>query len=200
MKSYILSAIILMLSGTVFGGVWTADTSHSLVGFKVKHMMLSNTNGKFNDFSATLTTDDKEKLMAVDTTIQAKSLDTTNEKRDAHLRSVDFFDTEKFPTITFRTKKITAVKKGTFKLVGELTMHGVTKELTFDADMTDAIKDPTGMQRRAFSASTKINRKDWGLSWNKTLDNGGVAVGDTVDVNLDLEFTSGAKAAAPTKS
>jgi len=195
-----LSALAFLVSLPVLAGTWTVDASHSTVGFKVKHMMLSNTAGKFNDYTATMTTDDKNKMTAVESTIQAKSVDTANEKRDAHLKTPDFFDVEKYPTITFKSKKITGGKAGKTKVTGDLTMHGVTKEVTFDGEVTDAIKDPYGNSRRAFSATTSIARKDWGLTWSKNLDNGGAVVGDKVDVNLEMEFTQAPTEAGSKKS
>ena len=197
----ILSVLVFLMTIPTFAATWTADNSHSTVGFKVKHMMLSNTAGKFTDYVATLTTDDKtNKLTGVDSTIQTKSVDTANEKRDTHLKTADFFDVEKFPTIVFKSKKVTAGKAGKAKITGDLTMHGVTKEVTFDGEVTEAIKDPYGNSRRAFTATTSINRKDFGLTWNKTMDNGGVVVGDKVDVSLDMEFTLAKTEAGATKS
>lgn len=184
----------LLLASPVLAGEWNVDPSHSAVNFKIRHMMLSNVNGKFKDYKIALTTDDKDKVTLVDATIDAKSIDTSEQKRDDHLRGKDFFDTEANPNITFKSKKIVPSKeKGAVKIVGELTMHGVTKEVTFNGNVTPAIKDPYGNQRRGLSATAKVNRKDFGIVWNSPMEGGGVVVGDTVDVNLELEFTAAKK-------
>ena len=153
--------------------------------------MVSNVSGTLGGFKGTCTTDDKDeaRLVGCDMTIDANTINTNNEKRDAHLKNPDFFDTAKHPTITFKSKK--AIKKGShWELTGDLTMHGVTKEVTFkNVELTKSLKDLGGVIRRGLSATATINRKDFGITWNKAMDSGGVALGETVDVNVEAEMT-----------
>lgn len=185
----LMQLFLILLAVPAFAGTWNLDNSHSSIRFKVRHLMISNVSGEFKDYKVSLVTDDKDKPTALEATIEAKSINTGNDKRDEHLRNSDFFETEKHPQITFKTKKVTSVKKGNFKVVGDLTIRGVTKEATFDTTLSNAIKDPYGLNRRAVAGKTKINRKDYGISWNKAMDGGGVVVGDTVDVEVELEMT-----------
>ena len=168
---------------------WTIDTAHSNVGFKVRHMMVSNTRGQFDKFEGTIELDDKNLTKSkVSVSIDAASVNTDNQKRDDHLRGPDFFDVEKFPKLTFESTKIKKAGSG-YKVTGKLTIHGVTKTVTLNVDeLTKPIKDPWGGTRRGLTASTKINRKDFGLTWNNVLEAGGVAVGDTVTISLEVEL------------
>jgi len=184
-----VALLVLALALPAFGAEWIADNAHSEVGFRIRHLMISNVKGKFKDYTVTLTTDDKDKLTKVEATIDAKSIDTGNEKRDEHLRSADFFDVEKQKDITFKSTKVTQSGKDKIKITGDLTMHGVTKPVTFDGTITKAMKDPFGGTRRALAAKTKINRKDFGLNWNKAIETGGVVVGDEVNIETEFEFT-----------
>lgn len=183
----LLSALFLLFSGTVFANDYTVDKDHSHAGFKVRHI-ISKLPGEFKEFEGTFSFDPKK----LDTAhgkfiIQTKSISTNNEKRDDHLRSPDFFDAAKYSDLTFESKKMTPAGKNKYKLLGDLTIRGVTKPVTFQVEYMGTAKDPWGNNRAAFSATTKINRKDFGVNWNKTLDNGGLLVGDDVELELNVE-------------
>jgi polyisoprenoid-binding protein YceI len=169
---------------------WKIDGDHSEIGFKVRHMMVSWTRGSFGKFSGTVSYDpENPESLTVDVEIKTKSVDTDNGKRDDHLRSADFFDVLKFPSMTFKSSKATADDDGSIKLVGDLTLHGITKEVTLDVEpMSAVMRDPWGNVKIGTSASVKIDRKDFGLVWNKALDGGGVVVGDEVRISLDIEL------------
>jgi polyisoprenoid-binding protein YceI len=168
---------------------WHFDSAHSGAQFKIKHMMVSNVNGTIRGVSGNAEYDGKNvKAMQVDATLDATTIDTGEPNRDKHLRSDAFFDVEKYPTITFKSKKIIA-DHNKFKVIGDLTMHGVTKEVALDMDKpTDVYKDSKGNEHIGTEAHTTVNRSDFGISWNKTLDQGGVMVGDPVDITLDVEL------------
>jgi polyisoprenoid-binding protein YceI len=164
---------------------WTLDTTHSAAEFAVKHLMISTVKGRFNTFTGSGTTNTDGTLKSAELTIDAASINTNVEARDNHLRSADFFDVAKFPTITFKSTKIE--QKGTdVTITGDLTMHGETKPVTLKGELTAAVTDPWGNQRTALAVTAKINRKDWGLQWNQALEAGGWAVGE--DVKLSVEF------------
>lgn len=169
---------------------WNIDPSHSTAEFSVRHLMITNVKGRFGALSGTVDYDAASPEQAkINVTIDATSIDTRDEKRDAHLKSADFFDIEKFPTITFVSKKVTA-DGDTLHAVGDLTMHGVTKELTLEVEVPSAPgKDPWGNTRIGSSAHAKLNRKDWGLNWNSTLEAGGVLVGEQVKINIEVSLT-----------
>ena len=167
---------------------WEIDPAHSNVQFGVRHMMISTVHGKFTKFTATATGDEKDAAHAgVQASIDVASIDTGDEKRDAHLKTADFFDAEKFPTITFKSTKVEAAGDRRFKLHGDLTMHGVTKPVVLDVEATPEVKGMRGETRAGARATTKINRKDFGISWSKSMDGGGVVVGDEVEVTIDVE-------------
>ena len=167
---------------------WEIDPAHSNVQFGVRHMMISTVHGKFTKFTATATGDEKDAAHAgVQASIDVASIDTGDEKRDAHLKTPDFFDAEKFPTITFKSTKVEAAGDRRFKLHGDLTMHGVTKPVVLDVEATPEVKGMRGETRAGARATTKINRKDFGISWSKSMDGGGVVVGDEVEVTIDVE-------------
>lgn len=178
--------------------VWDLDNAHTSVNFSVRHMMISKVKGTFKTATGTLKVDDKDlSKSSADFTIDAKSIDTGNEKRDEHLRSADFFDTAKFPTITFKSGKVEKKRKS-MKVHGFITMHGQTKPLMLEIDgPTKAIRDPFGLTRSAVSATAKINRKDFGLQWNQALEAGGVAVGEEVDITIEAEFVKKDGATTP---
>jgi polyisoprenoid-binding protein YceI len=180
---------------------WEIDPSHSTVKFKVKHLMVSNVYGSFSDLKGTIDLDEKTPAKtSAEITIGAASVNTENAKRDEHLKSPDFFDVTNHPTITFKTTKVTKDGKKKYKMAGDLTMRGVTKPITFNVDeVTDPVKDFQGGLRRGLSATAKLNRKDWGVSWNKSLDKGGLAVSENVDVTVDLELAE-AKTTTETKT
>jgi len=167
---------------------YVIDPDHSQVIFKVKHMGISTVTGRFDLMEGAYTFDDKDIAnSSVETTIQTASVNTNKQKRDDHLKSPDFFNVDKYPTITFKSKE---VKKGSgddFTIIGDLTINGVTKEVALDAEFGGKAVDPMGNERTAFTAETKINRKDYGLTWNKTLDSGGLVVGDDVKIELEVE-------------
>ncbi|BCW93212.1 MAG: polyisoprenoid-binding protein [Thermoanaerobaculum sp.] len=169
--------------------VWSLDPAHSSVGFSVRHMMVSNVRGEFTQFSVSVTTvADKPETAQVEVSIQAASIDTRIADRDKHLRSADFLDVEKFPTITFVSKKVEPAGNGKFRVTGDLTIKGVSKPVVLEAEVSPVMKDPWGNLRVGVHATTTINRKDFGVSWHKVLDTGEVVVGDDVRVNLDVEL------------
>jgi len=152
-------------------------------------MMISTVRGQFGTFSGKATGDPKAPDKAqIEATVDVASIDTANEKRDGHLKSPDFFDAAKFPTITFKSKKIVAAGAGKAKVTGDLTLHGVTKEVVLEVEgPTDVIKDPMGKTRAGAHATTKINRKDFGIVYDKTMDGGGLMVGNEVEITIDVE-------------
>lgn len=168
---------------------WTIDASHSEVGFAVKHLMIATVRGSFGTVSGTVTFADGDYSQATAAvTIDATSIDTREEKRDAHLRSADFFDVEQFPTLTFKSRRVQAVKADAFELVGDLTIKGITHEVVLDVAVEGFQKDPWGNQKAAFTATTKISRTAFGLTWNAALETGGVLVGDDVKISLDVQL------------
>jgi polyisoprenoid-binding protein YceI len=177
---------------------WNIDTAHTQSAFAVKHMMVSTVRGSFGKTEGTITYDGKDiSSIKADVTIDATTITTNNEKRDTHLKSPDFFDVAKFPTITFKSKSATAAGAGKFKLVGDLTMRGVTKEVTLDVEGPSQPLVAQGRTRIGATATTKVNRQDYGVSWSRSLDGGGVVVSDEVVITLELELV---KAAAPAAS
>ena len=191
MMRRILTLALATLATPALAATWSLDPAHSSVQFSVRHMMVSNVRGEFGKVGGTVTGDEATPTAAAITaTIDAASINTREAKRDEHLKSADFLDVAKFPTITFTSKKIEAAGAGTFKVTGDLTLHGVTKEVVLDvSDLTPPVKDPSGKTRAGATASTKINRKDFGVNWSKTMDNGGVVVGDDIAITVDVEAT-----------
>jgi polyisoprenoid-binding protein YceI len=169
---------------------WNIDPAHTIAEFKVKHMMIANVKGQFSKVSGVLTLDETNLANSrVEATIEAASIGTRDEQRDGHLKSADFFHVEKFPTLNFKSTKISIVRDGELSVEGDLTVRGVTQKVNFQVEgPTPPAKDPGGNIRIAISASTKINRKDFGLTWNATLETGGILVGDDVTITLDAEF------------
>jgi polyisoprenoid-binding protein YceI len=169
---------------------WNIDPAHSVAEFKVKHMMIANVKGQFSKLSGTLFLDEANLANSrVEVSIEAASIHTRDDQRDAHLKSADFLDVEKFPTLTFKSKGISIVRDGELSVEGDLTIRGVTRKVHFAVEgPTPPTKDPWGNTRVAISASTKINRKDFGLTWNAALETGGILVGDEVTITLDVEF------------
>jgi polyisoprenoid-binding protein YceI len=167
------------------------DPAHSSVHFSVRHMMLSNVRGEFGKVSGTVKYDPQNpESSSVEATIDARSINTRDAQRDSHLKSADFLDVEKFPTLTFRSKKVQITSSNGGKVIGDLTLHGVTREVTLNVEgPTQEVKDPWGKQRIGASATAKLNRKDFGLTWNAALETGGVMVGDEVKIEMDLELT-----------
>lgn len=172
------------------------DSAHSSANFKIRHLM-SKVTGGFNDFSGEFSFDEKNpKSFQGQFTIKAASINTNNAKRDEHLRGDDFFAAEKNPTLTFKARELKPAGKGKYKLMGDFTMRGVTKPATFDVEYMGAGKDPWGNDKVGFSAVSKINRKDWGMSFNKVLDTGGVMLGEEVEIDVQVEGNAKASANA----
>jgi polyisoprenoid-binding protein YceI len=183
MKLIKLGMASILTAGALYAGTYNVDASHSNVGFKVKHLMISNVTGKFDKFSGSFEFDEKSgKVTSVDGTVEVASINTDNEKRDGHLKSADFFDAGKYPTITFKVDKIEDEKA-----YGKFTMRGVTKDVEFDIENTATVTDPWGNKRVGVEISGKVNRKDYGVNWNKALEAGGVVVDETVKIIVELE-------------
>ncbi len=188
------SALALALSTFVGGAAhaapWVLDGDHTTVGFAVKHMMVTDVKGTFDKVTGTVEIDDKDPSKSrVDVEIDVASVNTRNAKRDEHLRSADFFDTAKFAKMTFKSTKVEVAKDGSLKITGDLSLHGVTKPVTLSASPLSAeFKDPWGGTHRGTTATAKINRKDFGLTWNAALEKGGVVVGEDVLIELQVEL------------
>jgi polyisoprenoid-binding protein YceI len=166
---------------------WNIDSSHTRTGFSVKHLVISDVKGEFGKTAGKVQIDDADlSKSSVEVTIEVGSVDTRDEKRDNHLKSADFFDAAKFPTITFKSTKVVAGKDGALTVTGNLTMHGVTKPVTLEGSITKAITDPWGLTRRGASFTGKLDRKEWGVSWSKVTDVGAV-VGDEVKLDIQAE-------------
>jgi polyisoprenoid-binding protein YceI len=169
---------------------WNIDAAHSSAEFKVKHMMISHVKGHFAKVTGSLTLDESNLANSrVEALIEAASLETRDPQRDAHLKSADFFDVEKFPTLSFKSTRISLVRDGELAVEGDLTVRGITGKVVFTAEgPTPPAKDPWGNTRVGVSATTKISRKDFGLTWNAALESGGFLVGDEVTITLDVQF------------
>ena len=206
-KSLILSSVLLLQQSSAYAvtsetksksvnatantaNVWKIDPMHTSAHFTVRHMMVSNVRGEFGKISGIINYDGKDlSTSSVSATIDASSINTGEEKRDQHLKSPDFLDVAKYPIITFKSTKVEPESNG-FKITGNLTLHGVTKEVVLQAEsLPAAIKDPYSNLRTGTEATTKINRKDFGLEFDKNLDNGGALVGDDIDITIDVELT-----------
>jgi len=188
----LLAAAVLCLiaPGLLHAAPWEFDGDHTGVHFKVRHLMISSVRGEFEKVSGKIVYDESDVTKSTaDITIDAASVNTRVAKRDADLRSPNFLDVSKYPTIVFKSKRVDKAGNGTVKMTGDLTIHGVTKEVVLAVEgPTPAIKDPGGNIRVGGQASTKINRKDFGLTWNKALETGGVVVGDEVEITIDVEI------------
>jgi polyisoprenoid-binding protein YceI len=196
-----LALALALLPGLALAEVstWTIDPSHAHSSFTVRHLVISNVRGEFGKTTGTVKLDEKDHTKSsVEATIDAKTINTREAKRDEHLRSADFFDVAKYPTITFKSTKVEKKGEGKYAVTGDLTMRGVTRPVVLDVvGPTPEIKDPTGAARRGFAASTEVDRKDFGLVWNKTVEAGPV-VGDKVKIEIEAELVkeTGAKSAA----
>jgi len=181
-----------LLAGWPVGAVaemarWDLDPDHSIIEFRVAHMVVSKTAGRFMDYTGLVEMDaEAQQFKTIEATINTASVNTNHEKRDAHLRNADFFDVEKYPAMTYKMKSYKKAGEG-YQAVGDLTLHGVTKEITLAGTFNGVSKDPWGNTRAGFTAEGKVNRKDFGMVWNKTLDTGGFVVGDDVNIRLDIE-------------
>jgi polyisoprenoid-binding protein YceI len=168
---------------------WIIDAAHTNVGFSIKHLMISTVRGSFTQAQGTVKVDENDPTTAeIDITIATASVTTRDEKRDAHLRSPDFFDAERFPTMTFRSKRVERASGDSFRVIGDLTIRDVTKEVGLDVELLGRVKDPWGNEKAGFEATTKINRSDYGLTWNAALETGGVLVGDEVKISIEAEL------------
>jgi polyisoprenoid-binding protein YceI len=198
-----LAAVVLVAPSLAMAATWVTDPASTRASFTVTHLMVSTVGGQFGKVSATVNIDDNDITRStVEATIDAASINTDNPRRDAHLKSVDFFDVANHPTLTFKSKKVEQVASGKLKVTGDLTMRGVTKEVVLDVTGPSAEqKDPNkpGTVRRSASATTRINRKDFGLNWNRALEAGGVAVSEEVNITLELALVRDTPAPAAAK-
>jgi len=178
------------MSDTTTAVTYIIDPSHSTAGFKVRHLMVTNVRGEFSGVTGTVVFDPANPANSkVEATIDATTLNTRDEQRDAHLKSADFFDVEKYPTITFVSKKVEALGGAEYRVTGDLTLHGVTRKVTLDVEGPHPeVRDPWGNVKTGAAASTKVNRRDFGLVWNVALETGGVLVGDDVTLQVELEM------------
>lgn len=169
---------------------WKIDPAHSSAEFKVKHMMISNVKGSFSGITGTLVEDTTDpSKSSIDALIDVNTLSTGDPQRDAHLKSAEFFEVDTYPHMTFKSTSVTKEGEGEYKVTGDLTVHGITKPVTFDVEGPSAPgKDPYGNTRIGLEATTKINRKDFGLSWNAALETGGILIGEDVTLTLDVQF------------
>ena len=189
------AAAVILVAATAFQAsaattTWKIDPAHTAAQFAVKHLMISTVRGEFKGVTGTVIWDDQDATKStVDVTIDAKTVNTGEDARDKDLKSEKFFEVEKFPTMTFKSKRVEAAGAGKLKVTGDLTIHGVTKEVVLNVEgPTAAVKDPWGNTRVAASATTQVNRQDFGVKWNANMDGGGVVVGDTVNITIDMEM------------
>jgi polyisoprenoid-binding protein YceI len=187
-----LGALILLLAGPALADTttWQIDPDHTSAQFAIRHLMVSTVRGTMGRVTGTVTIDDGDPTKsAVTASVDAKGIDTRNQKRDDHLRSPDFFDVAKYPSLTFTSKKVEKAADGTYKVTGDLTLRDVTKEIVLAVEGSPTpMRDPSGNTKLGGSATTRINRKDFGLNWSKSLDGGGLVVGDDVDITIDIEL------------
>jgi polyisoprenoid-binding protein YceI len=189
--SRVLVALVVVIAVPLAASAntWQIDPVHSTVGFTVRHMTISSVRGQFDKVAGTITADGNDPTTAViEATIDTASIDTRSADRDSDLKSPNFLDVAKYPTMTFKSKKVEAAGPGKYNVVGELTLHGVTKEVTLAVEVADApIKDPWGNTRAGAFATATISRKDFGLMWNKMIEAGGAVIGDAVSVEINVE-------------
>jgi polyisoprenoid-binding protein YceI len=172
---------------------WTLDTAHSGIAFSVRHMVVAKVRGRFASWSGKVELDEADLTRSqLDVEIDARSIDTGNAQRDEHLRSADFLDVEQFPTLRFVSRKIENVAADRFQVIGDLTLHGVTREVTLAVERGGQAKDPWGNRRAGFSATASLSRSDFGLLWNQALETGGVLVADRIDIELDVQAVQSA--------
>ena len=187
-KTAITLALAVLLPVLAHADTWSIDPAHTNVEFTVRHMMISNVKGQFQKTAGTITVNGSDAASAqIDATIDASSVDTRVERRDMHLKSPDFLDVAKYPTITFKSTKVEADGPNKWKVTGDLTLHGVTKPVVLDVESSGAPVSMGGKTHAGAAATTKIKRSDFGLTWNKTLETGGMVVGDEVAISIDVE-------------
>ncbi len=188
-RAVAFASIVVMLSSVAYADTWDIDKAHSTVGFSVRHLVITKVLGEFNEFAGQVEFDGKNvESGSVSITIQMTSIDTDNQKRDNHLKGPDFFNAEEYPEMTFKSKKVIKGNDASFKIIGDLTMKGVSKEVALDAEFNGSLTDPWGNTRAGFSATTTINRQDFDMKWNKALEAGGLMVGNEVTIILELEL------------
>jgi polyisoprenoid-binding protein YceI len=176
---------------------WNIDAAHSGITFSIRHMVIAKVRGRFTKYSGAVQLDDGDLgRSSVDVTIDAASIDTSVAQRDEHLRSADFLDVAKYPELRFRSKRVEAIDADRFRVIGDLTIRDVTREVVLEAELGGRAKDPWGNTRIGFAAKTTIDRKAFGLTWNQALETGGVLVGDRVDIELDVQAVSSAASVA----
>jgi polyisoprenoid-binding protein YceI len=187
-RRLIAVALLLGLAATAQADTYRIDPTHSSIGFSVRHLAISKVTGNFNDFSGSIQYNPRDtSLWAAEVVIRTESIDTRDPGRDNHLRSDDFLNAVEYPNLVFKSTKVKPGKKGTFELIGDLTIRDVTKPVTLTVEMLGTAVDPNGAQRIGFSATTTINRLDYGVKWNKILETGGLVVGQDIDITIDIE-------------
>jgi polyisoprenoid-binding protein YceI len=186
----LIAALVLIIPGFSVAATWQIDPDHSSIQFKIRHLTVSNVKGDFSKAKGVVTIDDKDiGELKVELVIDASSVNTSHAKRDDHLRGADFFDVVKYPTLTFVSKRVIKTDANRLKVIGDLTIRGVTREITVDVEgPTAEVKDPGGNFRRGATGTTRINRKDFGMAWNRVLDTGGLVVSDEVDIYVEVEL------------
>jgi polyisoprenoid-binding protein YceI len=192
LKNLILPALVLAIGvltiNPAVADTYTLDAAHSSVGFQIKHLAIAKVNGSFADFTGSFTYEKgKPETWSVEADIQVKSVNTGNNDRDDHLRNADFFDVEQYPVMTFKSTGVKMKNDSEGVLMGNLTLHGVTHAVELDLEFNGAVTDPWGNDKVGFSASGKINRKNWGLNFNKALETGGLMLGEDVKISLEIE-------------
>jgi polyisoprenoid-binding protein YceI len=189
MRTAILALSIFALPLSAQASDWVFDGAHTSAQFSVRHMMITTVRGAFSSVTGSVHMDDKDITKgSVEVVIPVATVDTREQKRDAHLRSADFFDAEKFPNMTFKSTAVSQLPGGKLKIDGILTLHGVSKPVVVEAELSPEVKDMRGQPTRGVLATTKVNRKDFGLVWNKSLESGGVLVGDEITITVDAEL------------
>jgi len=193
MRCLLLSVVVIVATGFPYlagASTWQIDSVHSSAQFAVRHLMVSTVRGTLGAVTGSMNLDEADPTKSsVEASVDANGIDTRETKRDAHLKSPEFFDVAKYPTITFKSKKVIKVSDTKFQVSGDLMMHGVSKEVVLDVEGSpQPFKDPMGNLKLGGSATTKLNRKDFGIEWNKTMDGGGVVLSDNVDVTIDVEL------------
>ena len=175
---------------------WQLDKAHSSINFSVRHMMISTVRGRFEDFEGTFEVNEADPTQSkIAVEIQAASINTKEPQRDGHLKSPDFFEVEKYPTITFKSKRVEKLDDQHVRLIGDLTIKDVSKEVVLNVEYAGQAKSPWGTVNAGFTAQTKISRKEWGLTWNVALETGGVLVGDEITISIELEIVKQAETA-----
>lgn len=188
-KTILIMFMLFVFSTVSFAAEWNIDKDHSSLNFSVRHMVVSKTKGYFSEFEGSANFENSDLAKgSVSFTVKMSSIDTDNQKRDEHLRSSDFFDVEKYPEMSFTSTKVSDIEGENFKLIGNLTIKDVTKEVVFSVENFGQITDPWGNTRVGFSAKTKINRQDFNITWSNVLETGGLIVSDQVNIELELEW------------